>query len=143
MGTRSNIGMVQENGTVKCVYCHWDGYPDNNGLLLVRHWKTKEKIEDMLDLGDMSSLGSELGHIHDFDKSNAPENEHFCTFYGRDRGESDVEAQIMTKEDFSKGFAGAEYVYLFEDGKWLYKNLYESNSWENLTDIINIKDIIE
>jgi len=30
MATRSNIGIVNEDGSVTGIYCHWDGYPENN-----------------------------------------------------------------------------------------------------------------
>ena len=28
MATRSRIAIELSDGTVKSVYCHWDGYPD-------------------------------------------------------------------------------------------------------------------
>ena len=44
MGTRSTIGLEYPDGTVRGIYCHWDGYPDNNGKILVEHYTTPEKI---------------------------------------------------------------------------------------------------
>ncbi len=29
MATRSNIGIVNDNGSVTGIYCHWDGYPEH------------------------------------------------------------------------------------------------------------------
>ena len=35
MSTRSRIGLQLANGSVLSVYCHWDGYPEFNGVKLV------------------------------------------------------------------------------------------------------------
>ena len=35
MGTRSRIGIRNADDSVDSIYCHWDGYPDHNGRLLV------------------------------------------------------------------------------------------------------------
>lgn len=113
MGTRSTIGLEYPDGTVRRIYCHWDGYPDNNGKILVEHYTTPEKISALLDLGDLSSLGAEIGEKHDFDAR--PDGQ--CTAYGRDRGEDDTEARFF--EDSSAFFrAGQEYDYLFRNGEW-------------------------
>ena len=34
MGTRSKIGILRRDGTVDHIYCHWDGYPEHNGVIL-------------------------------------------------------------------------------------------------------------
>jgi hypothetical protein len=35
MGTRSRIGLEDpETGTVRSIYCHWDGYPEGVGQRL-------------------------------------------------------------------------------------------------------------
>ena len=38
MATRSRIAIEKENGTVESIYCHWDGYPENNGRILVENY---------------------------------------------------------------------------------------------------------
>jgi hypothetical protein len=37
MGTRSRIG-VMHGDNVKSVYCHWDGYLEHNGEILLKHY---------------------------------------------------------------------------------------------------------
>ena len=66
MSTRSRIGIEFENGTVASIYCHWDGYPDNNGVILLEHYQDVEKIKQLIELGDISSLAPEIGEKHDF-----------------------------------------------------------------------------
>lgn len=50
MSTRSTIG-IKENGIIRSIYCHWDGYPENNGKILYEHYNSKEKVEELLRLG--------------------------------------------------------------------------------------------
>ena len=117
MGTRSLIGLLNADGSVTHIYCHWDGYPSNNGQILIDHYTDYQKILALLKLGDLSSLGAEIGTKHDFD--NAPKNE--CNSYSRDRGEKDTQARKSKsieayKADFTENWA--EYCYLFDDGEW-------------------------
>ena len=120
MATRSRIGYKLENGKVESVYCHFDGYPDHNGVILLKNYSTIEKIKELIKLGDLSCLCSEIGEKHDFDDH----KKDWCKFYGRDREESDVGAIISySEEDFLK--IGEAYNYLFKNNQWFYRG-YET-----------------
>jgi len=109
MGTRSTIALEFADGTVQQVYCHWDGYLDHNGKILQEHYSDPFKLRQLIDLGDMSSLGANIGNQHAFDK--AAEGE--CTFYGRDRKESGVSAKKFKDfEDYKKNHQYEEYEYI-------------------------------
>ena len=56
MGTRSTIALEFADGSVSQVYCHWDGYLDNNGKILSEHYMNPFKVRDLVELGDFSSL---------------------------------------------------------------------------------------
>ena len=56
MGTRSTIALEFADGTVEQVYCHWDGYLENNGQILARHYMDPFKVKELLALGGFSSL---------------------------------------------------------------------------------------
>lgn len=56
MATRSNIGILQDDGTIKAIYCHWDGYVEGVGLLLASYYDTYDKASELIALGDISSL---------------------------------------------------------------------------------------
>lgn len=56
MATRSTIAIEFADGSVSQVYCHWDGYLDNNGEILNKHYMDPFKVRDLIDLGDFSSL---------------------------------------------------------------------------------------
>jgi len=56
MGTRSTIALEFADGSVSQVYCHWDGYLENNGAILQANYMDPFVVRDLLDLGDFSSL---------------------------------------------------------------------------------------
>ena len=56
MGTRSTIALEFADGTVQSVYCHWDGYLEHNGQILLKHYSDPFKLRDLIDLGGFSSL---------------------------------------------------------------------------------------
>ena len=121
MATRSTIALEYADGTVGQIYCHWDGYLDNNGMLLYKNYQDPFKVRRLLDLGDLSSLHANIGEKHDFDNRSACEDQ--CTFYGRDRGETGV-AQKMFKsyEDYVVNHQHEEYEYILRrDGQWYVK----------------------
>ena len=130
MATRSTIALEFADGTVGKVYCHWDGYLDNNGKLLLNNYSDPFKLRDLIDLGDISSLGPNIGDKHDFDspfKYGTPEYEadmdarrQITTFYGRDRGETGTEA-VYYKDyaDYRANCQFEEYNYILrKDGNW-------------------------
>ena len=56
MGTRSTIAIEFADGTVSQVYCHWDGYLENNGKILNTHYRDPFKVRELVDLGGFSTL---------------------------------------------------------------------------------------
>jgi hypothetical protein len=106
MATRSTIGIKSEDGTVKAIYCHWDGYPAGVGLGLIDNYNSKEQAEALIALGGFSSLMETLEET----KAGA---------YGND---SDKARTFTGVQDWLDNFnSGEEYAYLYEDGKgWVY-----------------------
>ena len=118
MGTRSAIGYKTPEGKVRGIYCHYDGYIAHNGKILQEHYQAAYKVAQLVELGDMSTMGEEVGRQVDFNDRSAHQGQ--CVYYGRDRGESDVETQTYeTIGDFVDAFAGCEYFYIYANGKWL------------------------
>ena len=60
MATRSRIGLMLEDGTIKHSYCHFDGYPHGVGHTLVGHYSDIQKVEELLSFGDMSFLSPKV-----------------------------------------------------------------------------------
>ena len=104
MATRSLIGINLNNGITKIIYCHWDGYPEHNGQLLVNNYNTPSAVFDLLELGDLSNLDM------------TPDQ---CTAYHRDRKEpwGMVEPRDINQSGLT-GVAmdyGVDYVYTYND----------------------------
>lgn len=118
MSTRSFIGMKDSStGGIEAVYCHFDGYPLGVGSTLVNQWSSQQKLQELLNLGDLSQLGDEIGEQHDFNA----QLRGACTFYGRDRREDGVNSKFFINEqEFLAGAGrfGCEYAYLFDAGVW-------------------------
>lgn len=141
MGTRSAIA-VTHGTVVKGVYCHWDGYIDHNGRILLEHYDSV-KANHLVSLGDLSSLAPEIGEEHPFSQFHLPEDQrvnydNWCTFYGRDRGETGTEWKTFEDaQAFINYFdgSGCEYFYLMHEGVW-YVSQY-GRAWERLDEVVN------
>ena len=115
MSTRSNIGYINDEGMIRAAYCHYDGYLEHNGRILLDHYTDAAKVKELVELGDMSFLAPKIhptpGSGHDFDNN---END-VTVFYGRDRGENDVAP--VTYDTVSKWVnrkdSWEEHYYLF------------------------------
>jgi len=122
MGTRSTIALEFADGTVQQVYCHWDGYLENNGKILAEHYSDPFKLRDLIDQGDISSLGKIVGTKHPFSPHEGEtQKAHYeaamtagaTTFYARDRGETGVSAkQFANFEDYVDNHQYEEYEYI-------------------------------
>lgn len=116
MATRSFI-IIEDYGKFRGIYCHWDGYPEGNGAILLEHYDSVERLNALIDGGDLSTLGD------------LPEN---CEYY-KDRGDKWENVKPATSDDLSKMIgiaegADCEFIYLFEadDMQW---NYVETNSY--------------
>ena len=125
MSTRSRIALQNNDGTFTSIYCHFDGYPSNNGKILLEHYTDESKVRALMDLGNLSILGTELGDKHDFD-THLDQNNTGCLAYGRDRGEKNTKAVTSkTHADLTTlaRNCGGEFLYLFANGAWSFKPL--------------------
>ena len=104
MATRSRIGIENADGTVSSIYCHWDGYPEGVGTTLKNYYSDRDLLNELIDLGDISSLDSTINET---------------VAYHRDRGEELNPARIdKSLEAFGKSdFEEWGYVYTLEN-KW-------------------------
>jgi len=140
------------NKTVRAVYCHWDGYLEHNGAILQKHYAQSPKVNNLIALGDLSSLRAEIGVQHAFSQMElceadreAFEKQHgsSCTFYGRDRGEKDVGFKVFdTLKAAEEHYTWSDYFYCFkyskasdyQSGEWFYKQV--GGRWKKLAPAI-------
>ena len=128
MATRSTIALEYADGTVDCIYCHWDGYLEGVGATLLKHYMDPFKVRELMELGDMSSLGEVIGEQHPFSywdtDMSLDEHEktygHMTTFYRRDRGEDGGWCRrYKSFDDYVSKNMWEEYDYILRpDGKW-------------------------
>jgi hypothetical protein len=132
MATRSRIGIQNEDGSVDSIYCHFDGYPEHNGDILVNHYSEREKVQKLINLGSISSLAPEvdapaliscaLSEGHSFEN----QIKGVTVAYHRDRDEDLQIRKSKTVEDYFMGDI-EEFGYLYTlEGEWLVKDGYSS-----------------
>ena len=132
MGTRSRIGIEMADHSVVSSYCHWDGYPEHNGKLLVEYYQNREDVQELIDGGSMSSLRTrqtwsngptlkdENGeYITDSDGNIMSEGDRDPQpLYHSERGDGEEPSHTIFDE-FVSGDSGEEYAYLFDlNGNW-------------------------
>ena len=111
MGTRSRVG-VMHGDIVKSVYCHYDGYLEHTGRVLLERYNSA-KANELVALGDNSGVQETIEEMN---------------FY-KDRGETDVGWQVAhTFEEFLEQVegCGCEYYYIMRDGVWYAGSVYET-----------------
>jgi len=134
MSTNANIGIIEPDGTVTAIYTHWDGYPSHHGPILLEHYTDEAKVRALIALGDISSLGPEIGEPHDFDTR----DHSVCTAYHRDRQEpwADVKpTKVASVGEFLQGLGHAEYLYLWRHGRWEFSASRKYNEASQLREL--------
>lgn len=98
---------MEADGRVRSVYCHHDGYLEGVGRTLLDHYTDPDKIDSLLALGDLSSLGDD------------PETPGECIAYMRDHGETDCPAtESINLDDALAIDTSQEFYYVWENGSW-------------------------
>ena len=156
MGTRSMIAIQNPySKDIRAVYCHWDGYLEHNGAILQKHYNASPKVNNLIALGDISSLRPEIGEKHAFSRLETPMDEevyeklygNMTTFYGRDRGETGVEFKVFpTLKAAEECYTWSDYFYCFkykksddyQSGEWFYKR--NGERWKKLAPAIRKLD---
>jgi hypothetical protein len=108
MGTRSNIAILEVDGSVEMIYVHWDGYIENNGVILHTYYNCELAARDLVAKGNISSLNKHIAPLHYGQHSYDDPEPDVTVFYGRDRkATKDME----------------EYFYLFNVAQqvWMVK----------------------
>ena len=127
MATRSRIAVELNDGTVKSVYCHWDGYPEGVGKdLLNKGFESADEVEEFLNEGSRSTV-----------------DEAYYDRYGKSRGEERETPTVHKDADtyFKEAFDWEEYAYLYnKDGEWTVTHYSGSIRDEKLEDILEEVD---
>ena len=111
MGTRSRVA-VMHGDVCKSVYCHYDGYLDYTGRILLAHYDSTA-ANALIARGDNSGVKETVAEMN---------------FYS-DRGEEDVSWQVAHSfEEFLEQVNNChgEYYYVMKDGVWYAGCVYET-----------------
>jgi len=113
---------MHADGSVVRIYAHWGGLPGENGEILLNNYSTTDKVEEMIEGGDMSTLG------------NTPEE---CKYY-KDRANEDPEEikpeRFSNITDALRRNSDTEFFYLWdvEAQRWFYSEDDRVGSREKL-----------
>jgi hypothetical protein len=110
MSTRSTIAIQNKDNTVTGIYCHSDGYVSSVGRTLFENYITEDSVRELIALGNLSILSTEIGSKHNFD---SVADRSWCKAYGRDREESHQEADTWNNYQQLINESGQSYNYLF------------------------------
>ena len=107
MATRSTISVQHpDNGRIISVYCHWDGYLENNGRILRNHYSELDDALELVANGSISSLGNDVDDT---------------VYYSRNRGEAWASVKPNVYENWTQFAAELdteEYNYVFMNNEW-------------------------
>lgn len=134
MATRSVIA-IETDGKIVSAYCHWDGYLENNGEILFRHYQNPEKILKLISFGDMSSLGEQPEPVEGVEHTYTNPAKGVTVYYGRDRGEDDTESRTWNdRKSMIEHHWDCEYFYLWTGDHWIYS---QGRAWFDLRQAID------
>ena len=120
MGTRSRIGIQLADDSILSIYCHYDGYPEFNGVKLVENFNSRDAATELIDGGDMSSLWTNAGWSNEVLPATAP-------LYYSSRGHDTPPRLDATLGKYLGD--NEEYAYLFANGKWV---CYNTQDWSEI-----------
>ena len=129
MSTRSRIGLELSDGSVISSYCHYDGYPEFNGVKLVENFNTREKVSSLIDGGDISALWTNLGWNNETLPETGP-------LYYSSRGEDCPPALDANKYDYLA--EGEEYAYIYTlNNEWVCYDMHQFDNTK-LPEVVEI-----
>lgn len=133
MSTRCTIAMKNDDGTLTAIYCHHDGYLSGVGKTLLNYYQDPRKVRQLMELGDISSLGvfpiseTEYRKLISEDKItiNTDANGMGGDYIACDDYNEGEKSEAVTYEDlndYTERLAGTDrdYLYYFDGEEWFY-----------------------
>lgn len=118
MSTRSRIAILNSDGSVDSIYCHYDGYLSHNGVILAKYYNNEEKIRKLISLGSLSFLGKSAEF---FQTSNYPfeSSENNITIaHHRDLGDELIVEKYSSFDEWMLNINFEDYHYIWKNGEW-------------------------
>ena len=115
MSTHAVIAMATKNG-YKAIGVNFDGYVGHTGAILGGWYNTEKKVAALIALGNLSQINERLAPDEGEKHSWKEPAEGVTIAYHRDRGEKFRNlGTFATRRELQ---SNAEYVYVFENGRW-------------------------
>lgn len=108
MATRSSISILNDDGSVDSIYCHFDGYQSGVGKILNDHYNTIEKAKELISKGDASYIKSTIAE---------------CKFY-TSMGEDLKIHHFSSIQGFNYSDMKQQFNYIFKNGEWVCSRVY-------------------
>lgn len=132
MSTRSRVGLELADGSILSIYSHYDGYPAWAGRILRTHYNTRQKVEALVDGGDVSCLWTDEGFYTSEGKT---QRGYYGPLHYNERGE---ECPPRLDEDLAQFFTdNEEYAYVFRNGEWVCYSMHQYDDGK-LPEIVEI-----
>jgi hypothetical protein len=131
MATRSRIGLQLVDGSILSVYCHWDGYPEFNGVKLIENFNSYDAAAELIDGGDISALWTNAGWNNETLPTTGPL---YYSTRGEDlppRHDADLNEYLCNGEEY----AYLEYAYLFVNGEWVCYDLHSGEKYDIVKEV--------
>lgn len=123
MSTNASITAKTSDGKWVSIYLHYDGYISSAGKILTACYNTQERVDLLMQLGDLSTLGPYCGCPLEHTWENPIR--HYCIAYHRDRKEA---LSRSTSSDaghaWKNGPGGQQYNYIWDGEAWCVGNPY-------------------
>ena len=104
MATRSLIAL-DNTDVFTSIYCHWNGYLSGVGKSLLENYKDINDVEELLELGDLSTLGYWITE---------------CNPYGKETNEFAKDFSSLQNLIVYFMNSNCEYLYIFNGLGWEY-----------------------
>jgi hypothetical protein len=136
MGTRSRVA-VMHGDVCKSVYCHYDGYLDYTGRILLEHYDSTA-ANMLVARGDNSGVKETLEGMNFYEDREA-QGEDVSEFL-----DSTPWAVAHSFEEFLEQVegCGGEYYYVMRDGVWYAGCVYETEGLIK-NGLVALKDALE
>ena len=126
MATRSIIAMKINEKESMAIYCHYDGYLEHNGMLLELFYNAPEKVEKLINMGDLYCLEQELEPDPTKPHTRLHPQKNVSIFYGRDTQSADSDAVTVATDQLGNLSNWIEHIYWFDGKEWKHSNVYDT-----------------
>jgi hypothetical protein len=130
MSTRGRIGLELSDGSVLSIYNHFDSYPSFLGQKLVENFNTLDKVKELIDMGDISCLWTNVGWNQETLEETGP-------LPYSSRGEDCPPRLDADLCEYLLPDGAEEYHYVFRNGEWVCYDMHQFDD-SKLPEVVEI-----